>query len=49
MANYEAITIVNRGLGLVNDTFVPVLNLKMNPGLETDPALLNFTWNCVDI
>ncbi len=27
---------------------MPVFDLKMKPGLETDPNLLNFTWNCVD-
>jgi hypothetical protein len=39
---------VNRGLSLVNNTLVPIINLIMKPGLETDSKMLDFTWNCTD-
>ena len=44
----EAITIVNRGLAEVNNTMVPIVNLNMKPGPDTDANMLNFTWTCVD-
>lgn len=44
----EALEIVNRGLSFVNSALVPVVNLRMKPGLDTDEKLLDFSWNCTD-
>ena len=45
---YQALEIVNRGLVHVNNIKVPVVNLVMVPGLESNLTELEFTWKCVD-
>ena len=45
---YQALEIVNRGLIHVNRTNVPVVDLVMIPGLESNLTQLEFTWKCVD-
>jgi hypothetical protein len=44
----DAIDIVNRGLVYVDDKLVPVVELKMKPGTESELQDLDFTWKCVD-
>lgn len=43
----EAIDIINRGIVVVNNTEYPIVQLQLEPGIETDPKLLNFTYKCV--
>ena len=45
---YQALEIVNRGLVHVNHTEVPVVDLIMVPGLESNLTELEFTWECVE-
>jgi hypothetical protein len=44
----QALAIVNRGLVVKNNTLMPVVQLTMKPGIQSDPGLLNFTWSCVE-
>ena len=45
---YQALEIVNRGILKINNTFLPVVDLSMVPGSETNVTNLEFTWKCVD-
>ena len=45
---YQALEIVNKGLVHINRTNVPIVDLVMVPGLESNLTELEFTWKCVD-
>lgn len=44
----EAVEIINRGLVTVNNTLLPILNLTMIAGIESDYTQLNMDWKCKD-
>lgn len=44
----DAIEIINRGLVLVNNTIYPVIELEMDPSIDSDWNDLQFTWECTD-
>lgn len=43
----EAISIINRGVVVLNNTDYPVVQLRLEAGIETDPKLLIFTYECI--
>ena len=44
----QSLEIMNRGMLKVNNTLVPVVNLEIIAGPESDKSALDFTWKCVD-
>ena len=44
----QSLEIMNRGLLKVNFTYVPVVNLEIIAGPDSDQSKLEFKWKCVD-
>lgn len=45
----EAQEIINRGQLFVNSIKVPIVEISVVPGEESDASLLNFSWNCTKV
>ena len=45
---YQALEIVNRGFVQINNAKMPVVNLSIIPGPDSNLTELEFTWNCVN-
>ena len=45
----EARDILNRGQIYVNSIKVPIIDISVIPGAESDASLLGFTWNCTKV
>ena len=41
--------IVNRGLIPLDKQMLPILDVNILPGVDTNSSLLNFTWECIDV
>ena len=44
----QSLEIMNRGMLKVKNTLVPVVNLEIIAGPDSDQSALEFTWKCVD-